>query len=72
MTAHTVAPRTERCGEKVRYRSEEDALLAMLGHARLACDVCRRLKKIMNVYRCASHWHCGHAALGYDDVNYRD
>lgn len=72
MTANALAPRTERCGEKVAYRDEEAALRALVRHDRVACDVCRRLKKVMNVFRCASHFHLGHRALGYDHVDYRD
>lgn len=72
MTAHAIAPRTERCGEKVAYRSEEEAILALLRHDRMACQLCRTLRKVMSIYRCGSHVHLGHQALGYDDVNYRD
>lgn len=71
MTAHQIAPRTERCGEKVAYRSEEAALLALLAHDRQACYLCRSLKKVLNVYRCGLHTHIGHKALGYGDVDYR-
>lgn len=71
MTAHQIAPRTERCGEKVAYRSEEAALLALLAHDRQGCQPCRDLKKVMGVYRCKAHFHCGHCALGYGDVDYR-
>ena len=72
MTAQRCAPRTERCGQKVAYHSEDDAILALLRHDRRACQPCRSLKKVMSVYRCGLHFHCGHQALGYGDVDYRD